>query len=198
MLRICILLFVIGLTACTIKQAEPIPEVSTAQEKPVQVESNPQEAPILVQEPAFGALTPEEKLDSAGVEEAIKNMKPRKGSGEGEWILTGYVGSEEFIEDPDVLTLLPNGKYFVFNDFYGKANFPVIEKGLYKIDTKEKALTLKSRKLYKSGHSFLENESTTVRVKIRELTDDKIILCFTPDACGKFERLSDYLNKTEL
>ncbi|GAA4312197.1 hypothetical protein GCM10023183_31150 [Nibribacter koreensis] len=157
-----------------------------------------QEAPVTAQEPVLEGLTPEEKLDSAEVEMAVKRMQPRNDSGEGEWILTGYVGSKKFIEDPDVLTLLPNGKYFVFNDFYGKANFPVIEKGLYELDSKAKTLTLKSRKLSKNGYSFLEDESTAVRIKISELTDDKIILCFAPDTCGEFERLSDYLNKRGL
>jgi len=112
-------------------------------------------------------------------------------------IQTVYVQNKDFINDlhgrwifadnldcPDLLDFNSNGTYSVFNDC-GSLNpeHPVIEKGSWKFESKEKVLILFKREFVSPNSVFSEyhGKEDSLSFKIKELNSSKLTICFIND-----------------
>lgn len=96
----------------------------------------------------------------------------------GKWIFA------DNLDCPDVLEFNSNGTYSVFNDC-GSFNpeHPIIEKGNWKLESKENVLILFQREFVSPNSVFSEyhGKNDSLSFKINELIDKKLTLCFIKD-----------------
>ncbi|MFA9213338.1 MAG: hypothetical protein ACEQSR_05760 [Candidatus Methylacidiphilales bacterium] len=103
----------------------------------------------------------------------------------GSWRYMGFDNKEtESIECPDLIVFNKDGKYFIFNECYGKKiENPLVERGIWEYYSNEEIIILKNRQ-FATNYAY-HNTNKVLKLYLKGSTKKHLKICYNKGKCNK-------------